>query len=99
MRPDEQLSRDICDRYAAKDKRIHVIHKKNEGVARDRNDDIMEVLRKFGIKYCFYGHLHGYAHKNAVIGEREGIEFRLISSDFLHFSPFDITNIVKKHEK
>ena len=65
----------------------------------DRNDDIMEVLRRFGIKYCFYGHLHGYAHKNAVIGEREGIEFRLISSDFLHFSPFDITNIVKKHEK
>ena len=30
----------ICDRYAAKDKRIHVIHKQNEGVARARNDGL-----------------------------------------------------------
>lgn len=31
---------EICDRYAEKDARIHVIHKKNEGVARARNDGI-----------------------------------------------------------
>lgn len=31
---------EICDRYAAKDERIRVIHKKNEGVARARNDGI-----------------------------------------------------------
>jgi len=30
----------ICDWYAKKDSRIHVIHKKNEGVARARNDGI-----------------------------------------------------------
>jgi len=30
----------ICDRYAEKDGRIHVIHKKNEGVAEARNDGI-----------------------------------------------------------
>lgn len=64
----------------------------------DENAEIMTVLQKFHISWCFYGHLHGYAHKNAVIGERNGIEFRLISSDFLHFSPLEITNIVKNHE-
>lgn len=31
---------EICDQYAQKDKRIHVIHKKNEGVACARNDGI-----------------------------------------------------------
>ena len=31
---------EICDEYAKKDERIHVIHKKNEGVARARNDGI-----------------------------------------------------------
>lgn len=31
---------EICDRYAQKDERIHVIHKKNGGVARARNDGI-----------------------------------------------------------
>lgn len=30
----------ICDHYAKKDARIHVIHKKNEGVARARNDGL-----------------------------------------------------------
>jgi glycosyltransferase involved in cell wall biosynthesis len=30
----------ICDDYAKKDARIHVIHKKNEGVARARNDGL-----------------------------------------------------------
>ena len=31
---------EICDQYAKEDERIHVIHKKNEGVARARNDGI-----------------------------------------------------------
>lgn len=31
---------EICDRYAAKDNRVKVIHKKNAGVARARNDGI-----------------------------------------------------------
>lgn len=67
--------------------------------AGDRNDEIMSVLHRYDIKLCFYGHLHGYAHKSAVIGECEGIEFRLISSDFLHFSPLEITNLVKSTKK
>ncbi len=65
----------------------------------DRNPDIMEVLLRHDIRLCFYGHLHGYSHRFAVIGEREGIEFRLISSDFLHFSPLNITDIVESNEK
>ncbi len=65
----------------------------------DRNAEIMEVLKAYGVKLCFYGHLHGYAHKNAFIGECEGIEFRLISSDFLHFCPLDITNLVESAKK
>ena len=65
----------------------------------DVNGEITSVMQKYGVKLCFYGHLHGYAHKNAVIGNRDGIEYRLISSDFLHFCPYDITNIVKNHEK
>ena len=65
----------------------------------DRNDEIMDVLKKRRVRHCFCGHLHGYAHKCAFIGEFEGIEFRLISSDFLHFCPLDITNLVESNEK
>jgi len=49
--------------------------------------EIMEVLRKHGIKRCFYGHLHGASCLYAVREEVEGIKFSLISADFLEFCP------------
>lgn len=51
------------------------------------NYDMIEVMRKYGVKKCFYGHVHGYAQKNAVVGERDGIAFRMISGDYIQFSP------------
>ncbi len=52
-----------------------------------RCDEIMEVLHKYEIKRCYYGHLHGYAHNQAVTGDFESIEMRLIAGDFTGFSP------------
>lgn len=52
-----------------------------------RCDEIMEVLHKYEIKRCYYGHLHGSAHRMAVTGNYEGIEMKLIASDFCSFSP------------
>ena len=49
--------------------------------------DILEVLNGYGVKQCFYGHLHGKAIGGAVNGERNGIEYSLISADFLNFTP------------
>ena len=54
------------------------------------NYDILDVLYKFDIKRCWYGHLHGPAIKNALNGEYDGIEMRLISGDFLQFDPIKI---------
>ncbi len=51
------------------------------------NYDILDVLYKYGIKKCWYGHLHGPSIKYAVNGERDGVDFRLISGDFLQFRP------------
>ena len=53
-----------------------------------RCDDILSVLKEYGIKKCYYGHLHGInAARKAVTGDFEGIKFRLISSDYLKFMP------------
>lgn len=60
------------------------------------NEPMLEVLGRHKIKWCFYGHLHGKkTHKNAFIGQRGGINYRLISADFLQFDPMDITEIVQ----
>lgn len=49
------------------------------------NYEMLDVLYKYKIKECYYGHIHGSGHKNAVIGERDGVNYHLISSDFLQF--------------
>jgi len=51
-------------------------------------DEILELLQKYQVRRCFYGHLHGPSHKLAMEGLWDGIEFRLVSADFLDFQPF-----------
>ncbi|MGN0675441.1 MAG: metallophosphoesterase [Oscillospiraceae bacterium] len=53
----------------------------------ESNYDILDVMYKYNVKECYYGHLHGNSHKYAVCGEREGINFHLISGDFVQFYP------------
>ena len=53
--------------------------------------EIIDVLREYEIKKCFYGHIHGgNAAKRAFIGERYGIKFNLIACDRLGFMPLAI---------
>ena len=54
-------------------------------------EPIFEVLKKNEIKRCYYGHLHGGATKFALNGEKNGVNFRLISADYLEFCPFLIS--------
>lgn len=56
----------------------------------ERADDIVEVLHKYDIRRCWYGHVHGKAHRRAVMGDMEGIELHMISADYLGFVPYKI---------
>lgn len=49
--------------------------------------DILEVLRAYGVRRCYYGHIHSAGCAWAVNGPFMGIEFQLISADYLHFCP------------
>lgn len=49
--------------------------------------EMLEVLQEYGVKRCYYGHLHGHSCQYAINGERHGIDFRLVSSDFVQFTP------------
>ena len=42
-------------------------------------------MKKYNIKKCYYGHLHGQSIKDAVEGEIQGINFKLVSADSLDF--------------
>ncbi|SMC39746.1 metallophosphoesterase [Papillibacter cinnamivorans] len=53
--------------------------------------EILELLQKYRVKRCYYGHLHGpRSHRSAVDGLYGGIEFHLVSADYLDFRPLKI---------
>ena len=58
----------------------------------EKCDEIIEVLKEYGIKECYYAHTHGYAIATAFNGEHEGIKFRLLSADYLQFCPYLLIN-------
>ena len=49
--------------------------------------EILELLGKYEVRRCFYGHLHGPSHKLAMEGLWDGVEYRLVAADYLNFRP------------
>lgn len=47
--------------------------------------EFVELMKKYNVKRCYYGHLHGDSISDAVEGKVEGIEFKLVSADGLDF--------------
>ena len=52
---------------------------------RKEENEFIKTLKKYNINKCYYGHLHGPSHKDAIEGIIEGIDFKLISADYLDF--------------
>lgn len=52
--------------------------------------EILELLERYEVRRCFYGHLHGPSHALAMEGLWDGIEFRLVAADKLNFRPFTV---------
>ena len=60
-----------------------------------RCGEIIELMKRYGVTRCIYGHLHSDSLRYAVTGEQEGIEFILTSGDYINFIPV----LLKKTEK
>lgn len=53
-------------------------------------NEILELLKEYGVRQCFYGHLHGPSHALAQEGLWDGIEFKLVAADKLQFVPWKV---------
>jgi predicted phosphohydrolase len=49
--------------------------------------EVIEIMRSYGVKRCWYGHIHGEGHRYAVQGVVGGIEYNMVSADFINFAP------------
>lgn len=47
--------------------------------------EFVNLMKKYNVKRCYYGHLHGASISDAIEGNVEGIEFKLVSADGLDF--------------
>mgnify|MGYP000036156941 CR=1 FL=1 len=54
------------------------------------NSEFVKTMKQYEIKRCYYAHLHGNSHKDAIEGIKNGIYFKLISADYLKFDLFEI---------
>lgn len=51
---------------------------------------IIDLLKKYGVEQCVYGHLHNVNPKENFDQTISGIKFRLVSADYLQFIPVKI---------
>ncbi len=47
----------------------------------------LDILDEYGVKDCVFGHLHATAHRGAPQGVISGVQLRLVSCDYLNFTP------------
>lgn len=45
------------------------------------------LCERYGVSLCLYGHLHGRGHEKAFEGVLRGVDYRLISGDYIAFKP------------
>lgn len=49
-----------------------------------------DILEKYGIEICVFGHLHNLKKDAKLFGEARGIRYLLTSCDYLNFAPLKI---------
>ena len=52
-----------------------------------RCQEIIDLMERYGVTRCYYGHLHGGSHRLAVSGVRGKVEYHLVAADYLGFQP------------
>ncbi len=49
-------------------------------------EELIDLMVRYGVKKCYYGHIHGIYNCPAVT-EYRGVRFELVSADFVDFTP------------
>ena len=70
-----------------KDKKIIICtHYPPFNIIKNKELYYINLMKKYNVEKCIYGHLHGSAHKDAIQGNIDGIDFKLVSCDFTNFT-------------
>lgn len=51
---------------------------------------IVEMFQAYGVKQCYYGHIHSLGHRYAIEGQIGTVDYEMVSGDYLDFKPLKI---------
>ena len=57
----------------------------NSNLNNSEANQFIQIMKKYNVKRCYYGHLHGISIRDAIEGNMFGINFKLVSADGLDF--------------
>ena len=87
----EAMRLELSLSHGAKDGRIPVVFLHYPPVYGENvSPQILEVLKRFGVRECYYGHVHAAGCRWALNGAFDDIEYRLVSGDYLGFHPLRV---------
>ena len=49
--------------------------------------EILTLLQRYGVRACYYGHLHAESLRLAFLGRCGEIDCRCVSADYVNFKP------------
>ena len=52
-----------------------------------RCQEIIDLMERYEVKACYYGHLHGPGHRLAISGLQGNVDYHLIAADYIGFRP------------
>lgn len=52
-----------------------------------RCQEIIDLIERYHVTTCCYGHLHGHSHRLAIEGYQGDVAYHLVSADFVGFRP------------
>jgi len=53
----------------------------------DSIPEFFEVMNQYGVRRCYYGHIHSQGCRFAFQGEWCGVQLEMVSADYLRFMP------------
>ena len=73
---------------------IAALHFPPFSLKEEEPQEFVELLQKYSVKKCVFGHIHNasgqfslWEARAKAIGEKTGIDFSMVSADYLEFKP------------
>jgi len=93
LREEGRLERSLAAAQALAPEKIYAVLHYPPFDEERRPTSMLEIMKKYHVSDCVYGHIHGAANFRNLPEEMDGIRMHLTSADYLDFKPLLLEEI------